>query len=863
MREPADRPEVTYLATTVEGGTLLRAGDFGAWRKADLERLAREVSAQHGGRLLRWGPGEFLLVFPEGEQALSAARAIGEVVRDRSGSRQGEVEGAVGIHTGKGGLVEGAVGPDAERALRIARAAPGGVVLMSAPARNRVWEAVSPGSLRDLGVHRLADLRSEHLYRLVVPGTAAWADGRVIRTPDEVPNNLPTQRTSFVDRDEQVREAIRLLRRSPLLTLTGSPGVGKTRLALALAAEVAGQFKEGVFLVSLAPLSDPALLASAIIAGLQIPEVPGTSPGDLLAGYLADRRILLVLDNFEHLLEAAPVVSDLVHQSPGLKVLVTSRSPLHVYGEQQLQIPALGAPNEKGESGIEGVELFVERATMVSPAFRLETEELGVVTEVVARVDGLPLAIELAAARVKLLPLPTLVERLSLQLLTRGPADAPNRHRTLWNTIAWSYNLLADPEQRLLERIGVFAGGSTLPELEEVCGPAEELGVDVFDGVVQLVDHNLVMQPAVEGEARFSLLQTIREFALERLAARGEIEEIRRRHAEVFLAIAETAAPYLPGGRQGEWMDRLTLEYGNLRAGLDWAIEEQRAELALRFLAALWRFWQLGGRVAEAANYVEKVMAVPGGDAHPRARAKALEAAGGLAFWQGDLETARRLHGESLQLLRGLEDRPGMANALYNVALAHLSGDHQAARSMLEESRAIFVELGDQSGVAKVVWLQGSLARWEGRPEEALSLLEEAAGMARRLGDDFRLAWALAVHGWTATDIGQLSVARSDLVEALEMVVRNRDRSAIPFLLLGFSELAVREGDPQRALRLAGAMTSFRQAMGVHLLGVAEERAHGLEEAAQAVGEEGAEAALTEGRTMTLEQAVAYALSGT
>ncbi|MDP8958552.1 MAG: tetratricopeptide repeat protein [Actinomycetota bacterium] len=862
---------VSFLFTDIEGSTQLlqRLGDGYREVLAEHDRLLRDAVAGAGGVEVSTEGDAFFCVFATAAQAVEAAVAAQRALASYQGPGNCRLLVRMGIHTGEATLGgDNYVGLDVHRAARIADAGHGGQVLLSMATCALVDQSLPTGvTLRDLGEHRLKDLaQPERLFQLVLPGLPE--EFPPLRTLDATPHNLPVQLTSFVGREQEVAEAVRRLQGTRLLTLTGPGGTGKTRLSLQVAAEVAEQFHDGVFFVPLAPVTDPALVPSTIVGVLGIQQPTGP-PLKRLVNYLADRRLLLVLDNFEQVLEGGPVVAQLLQAAPELKVLVTSRAPLRVSGEQELPIPPLRVPDLRhlpsldALSRYEAVGLFTERAMAVRPDFSLDADNAAAVAEIATRLDGLPLAIELAAARVKLLPPQAMVRRLEnrLGLLAGGSRDLPTRQQTLRDAISWSYDLLDQPGRRLLERMAVFSGGARLEEAEVVCGPPEDLGVDPLDGLGLLVDQSLLRQDDTDGEPRFWMLETIREFALERLEAGDDAMEIRRRHARVFLELAQKAEPELTGRNQALWLDRLEGEHDNLRTALHWATEHGHGEIALCLATALWRFWQIRGYLDEARQRLSEVLALPG--EYPEARAKALEAAGGVAYWQGDFEAARGLYQESLERLEQLGDRGAVANALYNLSFPYgmtEQPDVEKADGLLQQALGIYEELGDPAGVAKVLWGMGNMAYWQGDPERGLSLLSQSEQKFRDLGDPFGLGWALFMMGQASIRTGDYQAARSYLEQGLEMFAEVRDVSAVVMHLAAFSGLAVIEEDHERAVRLGGAIAALQKASGTGLVDWLDRQIPDFRQAVELLGDQRFEALLQEGQAMTPEQTVAYAL---
>jgi predicted ATPase/DNA-binding CsgD family transcriptional regulator len=642
------------------------------------------------------------------------------------------------------------------------------------------------------------------------------------------PNNLPIQLTSLIGRKQEIAHIQHLLGREDvrLLTLTGPGGIGKTRLGLQVAAELSDLFSDGVYFVNLAPLSDPEFVVPTIAQALTVKEVAGQPLLALLKAYLHEKHLLLVLDNFEQVIGAAVQVADLLTACQNLKMLVTSRMVLHVRGEQEFAVPPLAVPDARhlpdlvSLSQYEAVALFLSRAQAVKPEFQLTAANASAVAEICARLDGLPLALELAAARVKVLSLPALLRRLEhrFQLLTGGARDLPERQQTLRNTIQWSYNLLSEQEQRLFRSLSVFAGGCRLSAIEAVCAAGGDETESVLDAVASLIDKSLLQQTGQEDEEpRFAMLETIREYGLECLAMHREMESTQQAHAEYYLAQAEQAEPHLKGAEQGRWFARLEQEHDNLRATLRWSLEpekvEHRSEMALRLGAALGQFWEVHGHWSEGQNFLERALAGSKGVA-VRVQVKALKAAAHLASVQGDTDRAEvlseeclarcrelgdmagialslRLLGfiaewrsnfvvayarteESLALFREVGDKEGIAGSLVNLGwIVSLQGEYARASALLEESLALFREWGNLQGIAfSLIALANLLFISQGDPAKVRALLEEGHTLSRELGYQNGTAWALGLLGQVFLQQGDTVKARSLLEES---VVLSRD----------------------------------------------------------------------------------------
>jgi predicted ATPase len=685
---------------------------------------------------------------------------------------------------------------------------------------------------------------------------------------EATPNNLPTQLTSFIGRDDQVREAKQLLARSRLLTLTGPGGTGKTRLSLQIAAELLNEFPDGVYFVPLSAIQDPELVPSAIARSLAISTTGSRRPIEALLDYLREKRTLLVLDNFEQVLKAAPVATQLLAGSAGLRVLVSSRTVLRVSGEQEFPVPPLGRPNLKALPGLaalsqfEAVRLFIERAVAVKPDFRATNENAPAIAAICERVDGLPLAIELAAARVKLFSPQALLTRLekSLNALGTGSRDAPARQQTLRGAILWSYDMLDTDGRRLLARCSVFARGGNLEQLEAVCGPAEDVGGDVVEVLDQLADQSLLRRLPDFDEPRFLMLQTIRDFAMERLEESSEAHTIRNRHLQAFIVLAQQAQPHLFGPARKEWLDRLEEDHDNFRAALDWAVASKDARSAMELSAGMWRFWQMRGHLHEGRRRMDGVLAMPTSGDFPKERLAALEAAGGLAYWQADMPVAQRFYDECLALTRTLGDDRALANALYNAAFPRVVGRLAIAEAkpMLAEALPLFRKVGDETGVARVLWGIGNALFFGKEYDEARPVLEEAVALNRAHDDRFGLGWSVHTLGLVTFNLGDAQRARACWLEAIRLFAAAGDVPGMVLQLDNFSALARRAGDFQRAGRLWAAASAHQMSSGTGLGSLLREEEGRT--GRDGLTEDEAASVLAQGHAMSLDEAVAYAL---
>ncbi|MFI5259484.1 MAG: ATP-binding protein [Candidatus Limnocylindrales bacterium] len=861
---------VTFLFTDIEGSTKLLQVLGAAYPDvlSQHHRLLRGAVENAGGLPIGTEGDSLFAVFDSPTAAVAAAVSAQRALAGATWPRGTTVRVRMGLHTGEGVVSDGTyVGIDVHRAARIAAVGHGGQILMSDSTRALVEQGLPAGvQLRDLGRHRLKDLaQPEHIYETVIEGLAS--EFPALRSLEAAPNNLPTQLTSFVGRRREVAEAKRLLGTTRLLTLTGPGGTGKTRLSLQLAAESTSDFADGVFFVPLGPIEDVDLVASAILMALGLQESPNEPPANRLFEYLRDRHLLLIMDNFEQLLPAAALIGDLLKASPGLSVVVTSRATLHLYGEREYAVPPLTLPHAGDDldpasiSQYEAVALFIQRAAAVRPDFQVTVANAPAVAEICSRLDGLPLAIELAAARVKLLPPQALLARLGqrLEALEAGSRDLPPRQRTLRGAIAWSHDLLDDAARRLFARFAIFVDGASLTAAEAVCSDA---GLDVLSGLAGLVDQSLIRQEEADGEPRFTMLSTIREFALERLTETGQVDVMAARHAAFFVSMAEASAPGLTGPDQKRLLDELARENGNLRAAVSWSIESGSAETGLRLGFALWRFWQMRGMLREGGGVLERILAVPDPAGHPQQRARALEAAGGVAYWRAEMPAALGYYRAALEICRSLGDRRAVANALYNVGFPMLVNklDVPRSRAAFEESLVMFRELGDQSMVARVLWGLGNAYYFAEENEAARDALLEDVAMLRTMSDPFSLAWALHTLGLAYNRLGEAATKSLPLWrESLEHFAAVDDSSGITILLGDFAVLATVQGDQLRAIRLIAVSDRLAHTGGAELATVVA-RVEELQPNLEALDPAAARAALAEGERMTVDEAVAYAL---
>ena len=685
-----------------------------------------------------------------------------------------------------------------------------------------------------------------------------------------MPSNLPTPLTPLIGREDEIAAVRQVLSHldTRLLTLTGPPGIGKTRLSIQVASELCTNFEDGIYFVPLAPLTSPDLVPRALTQILGIKETE-------LINYIQAKPMLLVLDNFEHLLAAAPILVEVLQACPRLKILATSRSPLNVSGEHQYPVSPLSLPDPDRHLSVEtlaeypSIALFVSRAQAVNPHFALTEANAFAVAEICSKLDGLPLAIELAAALCKLLKPQELLARLHhrLSLLSGGPTDLPPRQRTLRAAIQWSYDLLVEWEQIVFSRLAVFLGGWTLEAAEAIAAQADHNPAgnrDVFNALSALVDKSLVQKNEQnERQTRFTMLETIREFALEKLEQSGEIEAIRKRHTNFFLKLAEASEPALRGPQQQEWLDQLDEEHTNLNAALQWNLDQGNSETALRFAGALWRYWWVHGYLHEGFNWLEKAL----NQAEPSStswRARALNGAGILARSQGNYASAKIYLEACLEIQKNLADQAGMASVLNSLGLlAYVQGDHLQAINLHEQALDYRRKMGDLRGIAISLNNIGLSAQEMGDFDKAEQLYRQSLDLSRQVGDTRGISAAILNLGSTMLDQGLAEQAEVLLREGLLSSKGLKDQDGVIQCLEGLAGTASLLQKPERAARLFGAALALRAIIESPVHPNYRLRYQRIEDSIKMqLPVETFDSEQAIGREMTLERAIDYALQG-
>jgi predicted ATPase/class 3 adenylate cyclase len=903
------------LFTDIEGSTRLLQHLGGRYRNvlAEHRRLLRAAFAEHRGCEVSTEGDGFFVAFARASEAVAAAVDGQRALAAHSWGEDVGLRVRMGMHSGEPTMVAGDyVGLDVHRAARICSAGHGGQVLVSRATRELVGRELPPGiGLRDLGEHRLRDLsQPEQLYQLLIPGLAA--NFPALRTVERQRTNLPVPLTGFVGRRRELAEITTLLGREGvrLLTLTGPGGSGKTRLALRVAAGLVEAFPDGVVQVELASIDNPTLVPAALAHALGAREVLDQPISETLTDRLRDQRLLLLLDNFEQVVPAAAVVHRLLVACPQLKVLVTSRAALHVSGEQEYPVPPLAVPDRElpsvpnGGMVSEAVALFADRARAVKPDFAVTAGNAATVAEICRRLDGLPLAIELAAVRIKLLSLDAMLERLQqrLPLLTGGPRNLPARQQTLRATIEWSYRLLASAEQRLFARLTVFAGGCTVEAAEAVCKLDRD--EEVLAGLDSLLDKNLLRTSGGDqAVSRVGMLETIREYARELLDGGGEAALLARRHADYFVALAGQADSLLSGPEESIWFQQFAADLDNFRAALAWSVAHQQYEITAELVGGLRLYWEDRGPVSEELRWLDAALEHRERLSLPTLSKVLSTKAGLLLITKGDRNQAIPLLHESLRLAQALGDTTRVARTLsYLAIVAEQDGDYQRsvalheeavalartqpdqrvlnralvnqsgvfmlhgqyvqARAALEESLVVARELESPRHITSSLTNLATVALAEEDYQQAIPMMEESLTLGRELESPALIATSLCGLGLAALYQGDHDRATALFAESLTLAQRTEDTYLIKDCLWGLAGVADAKGQSSRLVRLCAVAIALDEAVTFPTPYVQPLRRR-LESAVRArLNADAIEAELAKGRATSLDEAVAYALQG-
>lgn len=820
---------LTYLFTDVEGSTRLWEQYPDQMRGVMIRHddLIESLVTNYGGSVVRpRGEGDSrFAVFPRAADAVAAASAIQRALSFEAWIIPSPLRVRMGLHTGAADLRDNDYyGPAVNRCARLRNAARGGQVLVSQNTNVLVRDALPEGvSMRDLGEYRLKDLnRTEHIYQLVIEGLPG--DFPPLKALENLHTNLPAALTSFVGREREIEEVKQLLTQTRLLTIAGVGGAGKTRVALQVAEDLLEFFGDGVWWMDLAPISNPELIIQFVADVLGIREEAGKSLLQLLTSYMRTKNTLLVMDNCEHLIQGVALfVETILRSAPELRILATSREALGMSGEVIWRIPPLSAPGlrerVKSENLVqyEAVKLFVERAVAVKADFEITVDNARSVAKICARLDGIPLAIELAAARVRVLSVEEIAERLDdrFRLLVSGNRTALPRQQTLRALLDWSHELLSEHEQILLRRLSIFTGGWTLPAAEKVCFDEEVEAWQILELLTHLIDKSLVVAESHDRSERYRYLETIRQYAQERLLEAKEVDELACKHAEYFLNLAEEAYSELWGPRQATRLVQLEAEHENLRMALEYMSKDgSRAEMLLRLGSSLWRFWEIRGYISEGRAWLKRAL-----DANPDApaylRGNGLRGAGILACQQGDYMQAKALHEQSLTLFRELGNKLGIARELNDLGeIARYLGNYQEAVALHTESLALRYEIDDKEGLAVSLGQLGTIALDRGQHIHARELLEEGLKLNRELGDKQSTALSLNNLGLVSQLLSDFVRAISLFEEALSLYRELKDKLGISNALLNLGSVAKDQGYFKQATTLLNECLVLKQEVG-------------------------------------------------
>jgi predicted ATPase/class 3 adenylate cyclase len=860
---------VTFLFTDIQGSTelLQELGPNYLAAHDRHDRVMREAIEHAGGLEIATEGDSFFAVFPTAVGAVRAAVAAQHALAIAPESNGRRIEVRMGLHTGDGQLGgDSYVGMDVHRAARIAAAGHGGQVLLSEATRGLVESQLPAGvTLRDLGSHRLKDLpHPEHLYDLVVAGLRADFAG--LRTVAALPTNLPTFLTRFIGRSRELADVSDLLPGERLVTLTGPGGTGKTRLAIEVARHAADRYPDGSWFVALEAVRDAGLVLSTIATVLRVPEQPGRAIAVVLGEHLGPKSALVLLDNLEQVIEVAPELAVLLNVAPGLAVLATSREPLSIAGERVYQVPPLDLPAEPGVptardlAANDAVALFVERGRAARSSFTLSDANAPAIAAICRRLDGLPLAIELAAARVNILSPDQIVARLDrrLALLAGTRRDLPDRQRTLRGAIDWSYDLLAGPEQIFFRRFSVFSSGAELDAIQAVVDPERALGADGLELASGLVDRSLLRMTSVGETNRLDMLETIREYGAEHLAASPrEDADIRARHAAWYCDLAEASGRLLMDVHRDQLLDRLDREIHNFRDAITWSLAAQVPEIGLRIAVALSEFWHLRNRIPEGRRVLDALLAASVGEGATALRFRGHSVAGALAGWHGDHARSLELFRRAGAIAEATGDRRQRAMATSGEAWATMRSEPTLARERFEQAIALARDLGDNEILFRT--LQGLTLISIGLADLATARRSviESMSLGEALGDRYNNALNLAALGMIEAREGDPNSGKRRLAESLRRLLASGGHGGLSIVLDSMALLALEEGDAERGVMIAAAAARLRDEVGGGQTGAT---AIGLEEplerARRTVAPSDFERAAAAGRALSRDEAV-------
>ncbi len=832
---------LTILFTDIEGSTrLLQQLGEGYQQILDIHhQILRDAIVSHDGFEVNTEGDSFFAVFPRALDALGAAVTVQQNMHAYTWPNNISLRVRMGMHTGAPTLTgNDYMGLDIHRAARIASAAHGGQILLSSSMRELCENSLPPELvLLDLGLHMLKDLqRPEHLYQVTISGLPA--EFPPIKSL-EYHYSLPIQSTTLIGRNTDITEICSLLKQEQirLITLIGPGGIGKTRLAIQTTSELSDFFRDGVSFIAMASVQDKQLAPATIAQALGMREAASQSSVDWLKTFLNRKNLLLTLDNVEQIVSAAPFFSELLAACPDIKILATSRAALHIRGEKEYIVPPLDLPDRKKNANMNAetlsqyaaVALFIERACDVCPNFQVNNTNAPAIAEICLRIDGIPLAIELAASRMKHMAPTTLLSRLSnrLKMLSGGSQDLPKRQQTLHNLISWSYDLLSAEEQSLFQRLSVFAGGCTLDAAEQVClypKNLPELSIDIFDGLCALIDNSLLQRQDI-GETRYITLATIREYGAAQLNTSNEKDAIWLAYAMYYLAIAEQAEKHAEDNQQNEWLAMLEVEHDNISAALLWTIEEPQRAIALRFAGALWRFWSTQGYLSEASMILEALFpetaensAAPYADIEKALLIKALYAAGSIAILCGNYHRSIRLLSDGLRLFTEEESAIAQAQILNSMAVCYsYQCDYEKAAKYFADSLVIYQKAQHQHGIAIAQLNLGEIEYLRGNMDAALVYMLAASEYFQKKGDAARIAIAYTNLANILCEQQNVKQAISYIHQALQLYQSAHNTHGIAEIMESSCKIITQKGDAKLAAQLLGAAEKLRDQLGEHI----------------------------------------------